>query len=152
MKIDPKIPDSILYDRCVPYINPSLSKQEVRKRSINLSSEALRRLRPGTWLNDEGINQFAKLISIFSEPSVMGDMAAILDTHMLSGLDTVPDDHLFTRISRTDMLDKDLWILPLHSHFPTHHWTLVVVFFQKRTIYHFDSFGDKTQWHDDSEV
>ena len=47
--------------------------------------------------------------------------------------------------------EKDVWIIPVHR--PAEkHWEVAVVYFQKRRIAYFDSFGDRDSWKDEIKV
>nr|VWO93910.1 Plasma membrane ATPase (EC [Ganoderma boninense] len=115
--------------------------------SIFLSSPALARFRqPNGWLNDDSINIAAQVFLRHTGSSAHRD-PAIFSTFVLP-MQKKGDEALW-RLCKpmSEFWKKDIWIFPLHRN--GDHWTLAVVYWKKRRIAYFDSFGSKSAFKTD---
>ena len=45
---------------------------------------------------------------------------------------------------------KNVWMIPINREF--NHWTLAIVYWKKKRIAYFDSFGSRSAWEMDAPV
>lgn len=119
-----------------------------KTQEIYFDENDIRCLRPYGRLNDVCINEFSKLLQRYYKEH--HTPCALLSTHILD--DKISHEKFFKRYRYTRFYAKNLWFIPIHSKAPYEHWTLAVVFFENKTIYHFDSFANREQWHSDVKV
>lgn len=103
------------------------------------------------WLNDNCINNSIILLSSrFSGSS--SDMCAIITSHALSAfIRDASDDFLWWITACTTFWKKQTWIVPIFddSHL---HWMLAVISLSDSTVGFFDSYANRSAWHEYSPV
>ena len=142
--LPPHIPEFVQ----VPDTIPAL---EGHSRALTLPRPAVARFRKANaWLNDDCINIGAQLILRHIGVSAARGDPAIFSTFLLPS-EKKGDEGLW-RVSKSveEYWKKDLWIFPLHRN--GNHWVLAVVYWKKRRIAYFDSFGSKSSFKSDVPV
>ena len=126
--------------------NPS--EKLVEFQCIPVTRHSMRTLRPLTWLNDEVINLFFKLLLA---REVRKDADADTDTlrchfmmtNFYTKLAEQSKGYCYADVRRwtkkTDIFNMHLVIVPIHCH--GNHWTLAVVNFKWRRFEYYDSNG-----------
>ena len=100
-------------------------------------------LRPMTWLNDEVINLFMKLIDTRLQAAVDATLPKcyFMQTNFYTKLAEGPSGYSYASVKRwtkkVDVFSKDLVIVPIHCH--GNHWTLAVINFKARRFEYYDS-------------
>ena len=121
-------------------------------RDLSFSPRDLNRfLQPYAWLNDECLNGGSQAILRHFGASHAGVDPALFSTWVIPTHLSGDDDALW-RHSRvaTDFWKKNVWLIPIHR--DGNHWTLAIVYWNKRRIAHFDSLGSKHAFEMDVKV
>ena len=121
-------------------------------RDITFSPHDLNRfLQPHAWLNDECINGGSQAILRHFGSSHAGVDPALFSTWVIATHLSGNDDALWRqcRVAKT-FWNKSIWLIPIHHN--DNHWTLVIVYWNKRRIAHFDSLGSKRAFEMDVKV
>ena len=119
---------------------------------VTFGSSALGRLhRREEWLNDECIDFCSEVLRRYSEAAGFRIKTAIFSVFTISQYLGGHDEGLW-RISllTPEFWKKTIWIIPINRDHC--HWTLAIVYWNKRRIAYFDSFGSKSAWEKDSAV
>ncbi|KZT21004.1 hypothetical protein NEOLEDRAFT_1158394 [Neolentinus lepideus HHB14362 ss-1] len=94
------------------------------------------------------------LYSQFVHPEQGNDLA-IFSTYLIELIrHDASDEQLWRNVRCLHYWDRGMWIIPLFHpghHGEISHWTLVVVNWAWRCIFHFDSFADQRIWQDDTQ-
>ena len=120
--------------------------------SITFPSSALGRLhRREEWLNDECIDFCSELLQRYFQTASLRVNSAIFSVFTISQYLGGHDEGLW-RISllTPEFWKKTLWMIPINQ--GGCHWTLAIVYWNKRRIAYFDSFGSMSTWETDAAV
>ncbi|KAI1788529.1 hypothetical protein LXA43DRAFT_894498 [Ganoderma leucocontextum] len=104
------------------------------------------------WLNDDCINLGSDLLLRHLGTAAARGNPALFPSWAVSTHRAGDDDGLW-RVCRyaPEFWLKDIWLLPIHRESQSH-WTLVIVYWRKRRIAYFDSFGGIASFEDDVKV
>ena len=110
-------------------------------RTIFFDDNALSQFRRQTeWLNDDCVTQGSRLLlQHFGTAATRGE-PALFSSYVFASHQT-SDDLAMWRLCRamSNLGTKDLWLIPIHRN--DSHWTLAIIYWRKRRIAYFDSFG-----------
>ncbi|KAI0706515.1 hypothetical protein C8Q76DRAFT_629740 [Earliella scabrosa] len=124
-------------------------------KDIHFAPSDLDRLRdPSAWLNDDCINGCIQLLvrCFGTARTLHGSPAFISSFAMAQQRSNQATDESYWRNHHTSRFwEKDVWVFPVHR--PAEkHWEVAVVYFQKRRIAYFDSFGDQASWKNEIKL
>lgn len=121
-------------------------------RPLTFGSSALGRLnRRDGWLNDECIDYCSEVLRRHFGTAGLRNESAIFSVFAISQYLRGYDDTLWrTSLLTPEFWKKTLWIIPINCE--QCHWTLAIVYWKKKRIAYFDSFGSKSAWDRDTTV
>ena len=123
-----------------------------KTKALTFSSAALNRFhRRQEWLNDECIDFGSKLLQRHFETDGSHINPAIFSVFTISQYLRGYDEALWRTACLTpEFWTKNVWMFPINREF--NHWTLAVVYWRKKRIAYFDSFGSRSAWETDAPV
>lgn len=138
----PEVPPTICTIPAIP--GPSQSK------ALTFKSTALCRLNQRhEWLNDECIDLCSAMLQRHFGTSSADP--AIFSVFTISQYLRGYDGALWrTALLTPEFWTKNLWLFPINHEFS--HWTLAIVYWKKKRIAYFDSFGSRPAWETDAPV
>ena len=129
---------------CTIPVRPEYDKSKV----LTFKSTALKRLNDRhEWLNDECID----LCSVLLQQHYRTTKVAVFSVFTISQYLRGYDEALWgTSLLTPEFWKKKLWMIPINR--DSCHWTLAIVYWKKRRIAYFDSFGSRSAWETDAPV
>ena len=121
-------------------------------RPLTFGSSALNRLnRRDGWLNDQCIDYCSEVLRRHFEAKGPRIKSAIFSVFTISQYLRGYDEALWrTALLTPEFWKKPLWIIPINVE--QSHWTVAIVYWNKKRIAYFDSFGSRSAWDRDTTV
>lgn len=101
------------------------------------------------WLNDECLNSGSLVLLRYLGTAAASGELALFPTWTVSQHRRGSDEGVWRSCRTLQFWEKDLWIIPIHQ---DSHWTLAIIYWQKRRIALFDSLGDNSRFEEDVKV
>ena len=121
-------------------------------RALTFRSAALNRLHlRHEWLNDECIDLGSEMLQRHFATNGSRVSPAIFSVFTIAQYLRGYDEALWRSALLTpEFWTKNVWMIPINREF--NHWTLAIVYWRKKRIAYFDSFGSRSAWETDAPV
>ena len=119
----------------------------IEKYAIDMTRAKMLCLRPRTWLNDEVINFYMNMLMERDQRRSDQSAGKVRSSHFFSSFFMVKllqnGKYTYANVKRWskkfDVFSKDKIFIPININ--NSHWTLLVVYIQKKEIHYYDSFS-----------